>query len=77
MHHLEHVKGVKPSTLDDDRYLLAAPDALPRKRGRRSAARIMRALDTSSHCTPGIAAQRVIVQINARSRAALGADVSS
>ena len=43
LHHLEHVKGVKPSTLDDYRYLLAPPDAPVRKRGRKPAARIMRA----------------------------------
>jgi len=43
LHHLEHVKGVKPSTLDDYRYLLAPPDAPARKRGKMPAARIMRA----------------------------------
>jgi integrase len=42
-HHLEHVKGVKPSTLDDYRYLLAPPGAPARKRGKKPAARIMRA----------------------------------
>lgn len=43
MHHLEFVKGVKPSTLADYRYLLAPVDAPQRKRGRPPAARIMRA----------------------------------
>src|SRR3954447_17158048 len=43
MHHLEFVKGVKPSTLADYRYLLAPVDAPARKRGRAPAARIMRA----------------------------------
>lgn len=44
MHHLEYVKGVKPSTLADYRYLLAPPGEPVRKRGRSRAARIMRAL---------------------------------
>lgn len=43
LHHLEHVGGAKPSTLADYRYMLSSPEALPRKRGRRPAARIMRA----------------------------------
>ena len=43
LHHLEHVEGAKPSTLADYRYMLTPVDALPRKRGRRPAARIMRA----------------------------------
>jgi integrase len=43
LHHLEHVEGVKPSTLRDYRYMLTAPDAEPLLRGRRrSGARIMR-----------------------------------
>lgn len=43
MHHLEFVKGVKPSTLADYRYLLAPVSSAPRHRGRPPAARIMRA----------------------------------
>ena len=43
LHQLEHVEGAKPSTLADYRYMLTPVDALPRKRGRRPAARIMRA----------------------------------
>jgi integrase len=43
LHHHEFVKGVKPSTLDDYRYLLAPPDTPARKRGKPPAARIMRA----------------------------------
>ncbi len=43
LHHLEHVEGAKPSTLADYRYYLAPADAEPRKRGRKPAARIMRA----------------------------------
>lgn len=43
LHHLEHVAGAKPSTLADYRYMLAPVDAVPRNRGRRPAARIMRA----------------------------------
>ena len=42
MHHLEFVKGVKPSTLADYRYLLAPIGAPARPRGRAPAARIMR-----------------------------------
>lgn len=42
LHHLEHVKGVKPSTLLDYRYALAPADSPPRKRGKAPAARIMR-----------------------------------
>lgn len=42
LHHLEHVEGCKPSTLDDYGYMLAPADAFPRKRGRTPAARIMR-----------------------------------
>jgi integrase len=43
LHHLEHVDGAKPSTLADYRYMLSSPETLPRKRGRRPTARIMRA----------------------------------
>ena len=43
LHHLEHVKRIKPSTLADYRYLLAPPDTPPRKRGKPPEARIMRA----------------------------------
>lgn len=43
LHHLEHVEGAKPTTLADYRYMLTPVDALPRKRGRTPAARIMRA----------------------------------
>lgn len=42
LHHLEHVKGVKPSTLLDHRYDLAPAEAAPRKRGKPPAARIMK-----------------------------------
>ena len=42
LHHLEHVEGAKPSTLADYRYYLAPANAVPRKRGRTPAARIMR-----------------------------------
>jgi len=42
LHHLEHVKGVKPSTMIDHRYYLAPADAAPRKRGKPPAARIMK-----------------------------------
>lgn len=42
LHHLEHVKGVKPSTLIDHRYYLAPANAAPRKRGKPPAARIMK-----------------------------------
>lgn len=42
LHHLEHVKGVKPSTLLDHRYYLAPADTAPRKRGKPPAARIMK-----------------------------------
>jgi hypothetical protein len=48
LHHLEHVEGAKPSTLADYRYMLTPVDALPRKRGRRPAARIMRAFGSRS-----------------------------
>jgi integrase len=42
LHRLEHVDGVKPSTPVDYRYMLAAADAEPKKRGRtRSGGRIM------------------------------------
>ena len=43
LHHIEHVEGCKPSTLDDYRYMLAPAETLPRKRGSTPAARIMRA----------------------------------
>ena len=43
LHHIEHVEGCKPSTLDDYRYMLAPVETLPRKRGSMPAARIMRA----------------------------------
>jgi integrase len=43
LHDLEHVQGAKPSTLADYRYMLADPNAEPRKRGKRTAgARVMR-----------------------------------
>ena len=42
LHHLEHVKGVKPSTLLDHRYYLAPADTPARKRGKAPAARIMK-----------------------------------
>ncbi len=41
--HQEHIAGVKPSTLADYRSYLAPADAVARKRGRKPAARIMRA----------------------------------
>jgi len=41
LHRLEHVDGVKPSTLEDYRLMLAWPDAPARKRGLRTAGRIM------------------------------------
>ncbi len=41
LHRLEHVDGVKPSTLEDYRLMLARPDAPARKRGLRTAGRIM------------------------------------
>ncbi len=41
LHRLEHVDGAKPSTLDDYRLMLARPDAPARKRGLRTAGRIM------------------------------------
>jgi integrase len=43
LHHIEHVEGCKPSTLDDYRYMLAPAETLPRKRGSAPSARIMRA----------------------------------
>jgi integrase len=43
LHHLEHVEGCKPTTLDDYHYMLAAPERPARLRGRTPAARIMRA----------------------------------
>ncbi|HEX5898744.1 MAG TPA: hypothetical protein VFY32_05045 [Solirubrobacteraceae bacterium] len=43
LHHVEHVDGIKPSTLKSYRYMLGAPGDSARKRGRRRAgARIMR-----------------------------------
>jgi integrase len=43
LHHVEHVDGIKPSTLKSYRYMLGAPGDRARKRGRRrSGARIMR-----------------------------------
>lgn len=41
MHRLEHVDGAKPSTLEDYRLMLARPDAPARKRGLRTAGRIV------------------------------------
>ena len=41
LHRLEHVDGVKPSTLEDYRLMLARLDAPARKRGLRTAGRIM------------------------------------
>jgi integrase len=41
LHRLEHVDGVKPSTLANYRQMLTAADAPVRKRGRRTAGRIM------------------------------------
>ena len=37
LHHVEHVDGIKPSTLASYRYLLRPPSARARKRGRRKA----------------------------------------
>jgi integrase len=37
LHHVEHVDGIKPSTLSNYRYILRPPTASPRKRGRRKA----------------------------------------
>lgn len=37
LHHIEHVDGVKPSTLSSHRYMLRPPTARARKRGRRKA----------------------------------------
>lgn len=42
LHHLEHIDGVKPSTLANYEYMLSKPNARPRKRGRRRGARVMR-----------------------------------
>jgi hypothetical protein len=43
LHHVEHVDGIKPSTLKRYRYMLGAPGDRARKRGcRRAGARIMR-----------------------------------
>ena len=43
LHHVEHVDGIKPSTLKIYRYMLGAPGDRARKRGcRRAGARIMR-----------------------------------
>jgi len=43
LHHVEHVDGIKPSTLKSYRYMLRAPGDSPRKRGRRKAGgRVMR-----------------------------------
>jgi len=41
LHRLEHIDGVKPSTLADYRLMLAPPDSTPRKRGKRTACRII------------------------------------
>jgi integrase len=41
LHRLEHVDGAKPSTLEDYRLMLARPDAPARKRGLRTAGRIV------------------------------------
>ena len=41
LHRLEHVDGVKPSTLADYRQMLTRRDAEARKRGRRTAGRVM------------------------------------
>ncbi len=43
LHHLERIEGAKPSTMADYRYYLASVDAVAKKRGRKPAARIMRA----------------------------------
>src|SRR3954469_10914569 len=37
LHPVEHVDGIKPSTLSSYRYILRPPSASPRKRGRRKA----------------------------------------
>src|SRR4051794_38580959 len=37
LHHVEHVDGIKPSTLQSYRYMLRPPNAPSRKRGRRKA----------------------------------------
>jgi integrase len=37
LHHVEHVDGIKPSTLKSYRYILRPPSASPRKRGRSKA----------------------------------------
>jgi hypothetical protein len=37
LHHVEHVDGIKPSTLKSYRYNVRAPSATPRKRGRSKA----------------------------------------
>lgn len=42
LHHVEYVKGIKPTTIADYRYYLAPADAQARRRGRPPAARIMR-----------------------------------
>jgi len=47
LHRLEHVDGVKPSTLADYRLMLTPPDVPARKRGRRTAGRIMAAFGAS------------------------------
>jgi integrase len=44
LHHLEHVEGVKPSTLVDYRYMLVAPDTPALLRGRKPIGRIMQVL---------------------------------
>ncbi|CAN5679520.1 hypothetical protein BH18ACT15_BH18ACT15_14460 [soil metagenome] len=41
MHRLEHVDGAKPSTLEDYRLMLARPGEPARKRGLRTAGRIV------------------------------------
>ena len=41
LHRIEHVDGVKPSTLADYRQMLTRRDAEARKRGRRTAGRVM------------------------------------
>src|SRR5215210_3706035 len=47
LHRLEHVDGVKPSTLADYRLMLTPPDVPARKRGRRTGGRIMAAFGAS------------------------------
>jgi hypothetical protein len=47
LHRLEHVDGVKPSTLADDRLMLTPPDVPAHKRGRRTGGRIMAAFGAS------------------------------